>query len=575
MQKKRCVFLFIIYFLFLFTSLFSQVKFDRSNYQSSKYDSSVYSDIPLLLNGLNPNVCLNSHFELICTAINWATPYTATTQKINEFGKKLWADSLYGLYLAQPQYPEYAFLQTPDILPSPNGGAYFAYGYSTWIVDTHHPLLFKTWPFVQKVNSNGEVEWGRIGLQLSNRIIPTYGGAAISNIEYASDGDILVYWGWFTSDISGEYGIYIQKINANTGEFRWGEEGKLLLKTSSVYCLISPQQTYLIHSDSVLCLNKNGEKIWDLNLLQGIENDIRQNIATNDSGDVLLLYNYEGDDVLFGLLFNKYGNLIWKDLQVLEKANIFRHNAMTDWGYEKWLFGAGGCLHCIDKKGEKLWGDEGLTLTGSISQVTTIDDSSFYCSTIRGPHFPFDSTQLLLYKVDKDRNLLWGDSGIVISEKITTNNYVFTDSLKGVIVAYEANSVYEPYFRPRGTYVQRVSKNGKLGFITGISNYNYKDSKLSSPSVYGLAYPNPFQSKTNILVQGVNSSIHSKLKIKIYNLLGREVVDHDLELNSTNQSIFQWSGTDKRGKEVVRGIYYFGLFLNGNLVFSGKIIKGG
>ena len=83
-----------------------------------------------------------------------------------------------------------------------------------------------------------------------------------------------------------------------------------------------------------------------------------------------------------------------------------------------------------------------------------------------------------------------------------------------------------------------------------------EDSLLLRPTDFLLNqnYPNPFNLKTNITY---SSSITSKIKLTIYNLLGKRVRTLIDEYQTPGEESFHWDGTNDKGNVVSSGIYFY------------------
>ncbi len=81
--------------------------------------------------------------------------------------------------------------------------------------------------FFTEVDANGNVLWGRIGIKLTSREPYTYGGSGILNMDYAPDGDVVVYYYWWSTIdyTSFDAKTYVQKVNKSTGKLKFGSEG--------------------------------------------------------------------------------------------------------------------------------------------------------------------------------------------------------------------------------------------------------------------------------------------------------------------------------------------------------------
>ena len=533
----------------------------------------------ILQNSLYPIATLSSTGDLICSGLFWSHPFTPTAQKINQNGAKIWTGDPYGFPLAQfdPNSGDEALETTPRlILPDEEGGAYFAFSYSEFAGRQQTVKLYRSYPHLQKVSIAGDTLWGVKGIRLTNRSIGEHGGGEIISLDYSPAGEILIGWSWFSIDTLGqrEFGTYIQKVDANTGALKMGSNGKKILNATSAVRK-GGSRLYFFYEDSVLCINKTGDKIWNLDLLAGIGSQTRKIYAANDSGEVLVLY--EDANGIKGRLFDEKGAFIWRDLRVLEgNFELFFNTPLVSWGSDKWLFKSGGTIHSIDRTGSKLWGDSGLSFPdsgligqfGPTGQFAPIDSNSFYCLATSRRNSAQD---LLLCKIDQKGKFLWGDSGVLIFEKVNpTFTPLLVDQAGDAFIVVDGEVLYEPVYRPRGTFVQKVDKDGNLGIITSIKPDYGKIEKKTALRTF--AYPNPFNTGTNIFVQGLELSEHSDVTIRIFNLLGKEVNSYALKSPRNKELIIQWDGKNKIGEFVANGQYFYRVSIRGNIIASGKIL---
>ena len=83
------------------------------------------------------------------------------------------------------------------------------------------------------------------------------------------------------------------------------------------------------------------------------------------------------------------------------------------------------------------------------------------------------------------------------------------------------------------------------------------------------AYPNPFRYGTNISYTIKNAG---NVEFKIYNLKGQLVNNYLQYHNNYGTYIYEYTGTDKKGKELASGLYICYMKF-GNKTFVQKIIK--
>jgi hypothetical protein len=107
--------------------------------------------------------------------------------------------------------------------------------------------------------------------------------------------------------------------------------------------------------------------------------------------------------------------------------------------------------------------------------------------------------------------------------------------------------------------------HGSGGFTTGIIDVSYE---TSTPSIK--IFPNPFNDQINI---NVNSNETTNITIDIYDLTNRLIMNlvKDSKLPAGDHTN-KWDGSDNKGNEVPKGIYYCRLKIDDDILIR-KIIK--
>ena len=95
-------------------------------------------------------------------------------------------------------------------------------------------------------------------------------------------------------------------------------------------------------------------------------------------------------------------------------------------------------------------------------------------------------------------------------------------------------------------------------FTVLVSGVTDEDTSLSGPLDFSLSqnHPNPFNSNTNITY---SLSSPGRIKLTIYDLLGKRVKTLADESQTPGNKSFDWDGTDDRGNTVASGIYFYRL----------------
>jgi len=86
-------------------------------------------------------------------------------------------------------------------------------------------------------------------------------------------------------------------------------------------------------------------------------------------------------------------------------------------------------------------------------------------------------------------------------------------------------------------------------------------------------YPNPFNPSTKIEYKVSGEGSFCFISLKIYNILGEEVVTLVDKIHSPGKYSADWNGCDKFGKEVSSGIYFYQLVSEGRVVQTKRMVK--
>lgn len=97
---------------------------------------------------------------------------------------------------------------------------------------------------------------------------------------------------------------------------------------------------------------------------------------------------------------------------------------------------------------------------------------------------------------------------------------------------------------------------GVLSLVTGV-----EDNNSVTPATFNLSqnYPNPFNPSTII---SFDIPADAFVKLKVYNILGQEVVQLVNENKTAGKYQVNWNGTDNAGNKVTSGVYLYSLKAN-------------
>lgn len=116
--------------------------------------------------------------------------------------------------------------------------------------------------------------------------------------------------------------------------------------------------------------------------------------------------------------------------------------------------------------------------------------------------------------------------------------------------------LYTGYFRITGNSPDTVNIKVKLTIVTGVAENN-----VLLPTSYELSqnYPNPFNPSTTIRFALPHES---SVKLKVFNLLGQEVISLLDEIRPAGYFTVPWDGRTQSGITVATGIYFYRLEAN-------------
>jgi len=86
-------------------------------------------------------------------------------------------------------------------------------------------------------------------------------------------------------------------------------------------------------------------------------------------------------------------------------------------------------------------------------------------------------------------------------------------------------------------------------------------------------YPNPFNPSTAIRYVVSERSISHMVSLRIYNVLGQEVVTLVTKVHSPGEYSVDWNGFDDRGNEVPSGVYFYQLCIGEQIIGTKRMVK--
>ena len=441
--------------------------------------------------------------------IAWVNSYPSGNaifaQRITGNGNLMWSNK--GVQLCSLSYNH-----DPDIITLDNSSALVTWKHES--SDTN-----STGIYCQKININGNIEWGSSGEKIYGSHLVFKPLIAKSN----ENNSIIVWEDWRNNNNC----IYAQKIDSG-GNILWNNDGVQITTPSTS-----------IRSDHKIIANEKGGVyvVWE-NGYPGFTFDIyAQNIDSNGNR----LWTSQG------LRISTSGNLnIDASLIRDESGGIF-----VGWNYETPSLYYSVKLQRISSTGKKLWnGGNGVILNGQDSIYCYLYDGIVSDGNGGLVASSFDTRNqdfnIFGYKIDSTGTNVWGIAGVPIS--IQSDRQQFPKIIRtanGFITVWEdrRNGNYD-------IYCQKVNSDGSLTVsINQISSHIPDNFSLSQN------YPNPFNPSTKI---SFDVPKHRTIRLSVYNSLGQMVaslVDEELSPGSYEYS-FDGSGLSS-------GVYYYSIQTDG------------
>jgi hypothetical protein len=207
---------------------------------------------------------------------------------------------------------------------------------------------------------------------------------------------------------------------------------------------------------------------------------------------------------------------------------------------------------------------------------------SYFCYKKLAENIDFDKAELVGENSFHDE--LNGNYGYTFKDLKTNENFYFvwTES-ESAIYSFSINSEYEWInlipVNDNGDFETQLLSAGNFE-ITIVSGTVFLLKKRTITSVieksqiateYELCqnYPNPFNPQTTISYQ---LPVYSKVTLKIYDILGKEVRTLVNENKSAGYHSVMWDGRDNSGRQVTSGIYFYKLMSDYGISITKKLL---
>ena len=489
-------------------------------------------------------------------------------QKINYDGTIKWPTPIHVSYEGSSQF-------TGGIFPSDNNNIILGYIAGIIIRDSLGHEYDHSDPYVQKFDNEGNKLFGSVGVKL--RTDTTRFSLYPSEFISDNSGGIFSFWSFVTPG-GGTYAekLYMQHIS-KTGKRLWGDNGILV-----------------------------ADSIFDA---------FGMKILSDDNGGIFLMYNknrgefyLENYDSSGSFKWRIIDGWIWDKCRWIKdgEGGIILSTVKLDYPYNNKLF-----LHRISNTGERLWGENGVVMDDSMTNINPeaasvlLNSDSTITALWDNGWYPLDdifvqrfdlwgnrlwnnnilvsdvisskadigllesgmNSNILIWddlrtpkgfyaqRIDKYGTKLWGDSDRAITNQSPGTTAFISDNNYGAIVVWADG---EPW---NGILAQQISKNGNLGeVLTSVND----DNHINSPDNFNLFqnYPNPFNPNTKISWQ---SPVNGLQILKLYDVLGREIATLINEYRPAGKYEVNWNATN-----LPSGVYFYRLQVKDPETSSGQ-----
>ncbi len=519
----------------------------------------------------------------------------AYAQHIDREGYLLWGNSA-RLIESSPGNYHGRSIARDGILKNNDGGWYLII---RDVYFNHQTLLEdSSMVFFQRYDSLANPLWGEKGIQMTpmNSVMgDTFYGA--EHMVNDGEGGIIFVRTRYIKD--KEMKVWLQRMSPE-GEFMWDSVGVQML------CYHDPDSFYFGFTDlvpdgqggAVFCyengyfqrVDRDGHKLWGENLIHPWPEAPESTVVgymlpMRDGGVILVGSRYEGRhgghdySCVKAQRLDGDGNPLWGEggvqvspvgLELSGGGKVVSDGgggAITVWSVADTLWGVHRSVYAqrIDSLGNLLWDEEGVLICdgavgcpGRRRMCTDGTGGVIIAWEDRRNETNWDC-DIYGQRIDSAGVVRWKENGIPISRKLRTQDCqsIVSDGSGGAIIVWtELN-----YETDWDVYGQQVNGKGQLGVVDWVEP-GYKEVL---PSQFALLqnYPNPFNATTiiNYELRIKNSPVRTTLKI--YNILGEEVVTLVDKKQKAGSYRVVWDGRNNQGKELVSGIYFCRLITGG------------
>jgi hypothetical protein len=434
--------------------------------------------------------------------------------------------------------------------------------------------------YAYKIDTAGNFLWGANGLTISNNTVDEY----IPQVAVTTNNNAVIVW-------QADDTICVRKVSP-TGQDLWEPPIK---KYYSEFGMSFPRVVASDNDCAIVLylmslsggwwppkniytnkLDANGHSLWANDTVAvsnagGLGPQMKPEICDDGAGGVYCYWYDSRDNNLhaYAQHIKSDGSIAWQTDGVLLSTMSARlqgqpaiakspvsPNVMFFFPESDMNQNFDGIVgQCLDSTGAPLWNPEGLELISlgnpSLSSIQAWPQSDG--AIIIYKQSPNDVTDCLInaLKVDIDGAPQWLDWPTAMSSLPSPKSYLVSD----VNVFYQVIAVWEDERNDTNgdIYLQNINPNGTLGPLP--LNINHPIQTAPANYILNQNYPNPFNSSTVISYWMPKSS---KISIRIFDILGRQVANLECHENIPGPHHFVWNAQGLNS-----GIYFYRLAIDG------------
>lgn len=519
-----------------------------------------------------PNMVTDGNNGIILVCMTHPIHGLILAQRMSVEGYQMWGDGN-GINIVNTpdqQVLYFDHLENQFLLPDDQGGAYIGYQLVRLIGYTHtgdeSNELYDFDGCIQHLDANGNRLFGETGFKLMPDEPDSTGRS--QKIKYwCSDGygGLYVTWtrnhGVWGTDIEKD-GTYLARVSPD-GEYIWGPQK---MHASSV--------SYIPYLDSNLNLNlyftigetipKSVDKFIKINSADGAilsEREIEIGVGEygfnsffdyclSDHNSAIFAFCDFRADTLRMQKLDSNGYSLWGSNPIIIDSGLANR-----WQFDLESDNRGGAyifyftsddtfqLTHYDNIGKRVWDKTFLSAsTLGIQRYKKI-------ISVGGDGDVYILLDLMKFvtKISYEGEIVW-TTQVTNRDNIISESWaqqILADNLGGCVVAW--HEIGQQFY---GIRAQRINSNGQLGAPTFVS-HPATEKQVDTFQIEGV-YPNPFNSSVTVRF---TTPLLADLSIKIYNLLGKEVIT--LYSGKIDEGLhdLQWRSMNSQGERVTSGVY--------------------